>query len=119
MQAALGPVCFLIGKQHFREFNWRQGSAKTCGVQEYPLFPGPACVEVGLSEEGVLWEGRGKGHFEEQMLRLPVLGRKAAVLRVRQSHRQSAALERDKQNTETLSPVLKCRRPALSVCAGC
>ena len=36
-------------------------------VQEYSLFPGPGCVEVGLSEEGGLWEGgEGKGTFRSR-----------------------------------------------------
>lgn len=57
LQGAPSPVCFLIGKQHFRELNWHRGPAKTCRVQEYSLFPGPGYVEVGLSEEGALGEG--------------------------------------------------------------
>lgn len=59
LQAALSSFCFLIGKQHFRELHRWQGSAKTSRVQEYSLFPGPGCVEVGLSEEGAFGrEGR-------------------------------------------------------------
>lgn len=59
LQAAPRSVCFLIGKQHFRALHWWWGSAKTSRAQEYSLFPGPGCVEVGLSEEGALGrEGR-------------------------------------------------------------
>lgn len=57
LRVALSPVCFLIGKQHFRELNWHRVSAKTCRVQEYSQFPGPGSAEVGFSEEGALGEG--------------------------------------------------------------
>lgn len=115
LQAALSPVCFLIGKQHFRELNWRQGSVKTCRVQEYSLFPGPGCVEVGLSEEGALWDGgEVKGTFRSGCSRLRKESRSNQSSAVLQTIRSFGGRE----TKQSLRPVHKCKRLALSVCAG-
>lgn len=80
-----------------------------------PLFPGPGCVEMGVSEEGALWEGgEERGTFQSRC---------SWLCKESCSQRTSAGSQTihsfgKRQTKQSLSPVHKCKRLVLSVSAG-
>lgn len=80
-----------------------------------PLFPGSGCVEVGLSEEGALWEGgEERGTFWS---RCSWLWEESCSQRTSAGSQTIHSFGKW-QTKQSLSPVHKCKRLVLSVCAG-